>query len=89
LQSLDACPIVIGNKRRCHARPDRCIALEQDLGDFHGVGDFLGILRTYDKTRATEDTVIPNDMSLISGKPNGLDRTMSDTFVTILAVGFF
>jgi hypothetical protein len=36
-----------------------------------------------------ENALVADDVCLVSGKPNGFDRTVPDALIAVLAVGFF
>ena len=86
---VDSHILIIGDERRRNARDDRFSAAQQCAHKLRAVRDLLRILGTYDKALTAKNTLIADDIRLIAGKPNGLHRTVTDTFIAIFTVGFF
>ena len=86
---LNAAAFIIcteGRRQACHNRTFRC---QQHLRLFHIIAYFPCILRAYYKAIAAQNTFVAHYMSLISGKPDGFNRTMPDAFIAVPAIGFF
>ena len=86
---FDADAVVIGNERRSEADVYRRARLQQYPRPLCFVDDFFRILRAHDKALTAHYTFIADYMSLIRRKAYRLYRAMPDTFVAVLAVGFF
>ena len=50
--------------------------------------DYLGILRTYHRAAAAEDTPFLDDLRLVILDFDRLHRTLPEAFITVLATGF-
>ena len=83
---LDPDALVIGNERRRQTDDDRGAALQKHLHVFGLIDDLFRILRTDHKTRPATDALVSNDMRLVPRKSNRFDRTMANTFITILTI---
>ena len=60
--------------------------LKEYLDLFSFVNYLLCILWTNDKTLTTQNTFVSDNMCLIAGKADCLDRTMADTLITIFTI---
>ena len=78
---------MVGDKRRSKTHHNRITALQQNPDFFRTVSNLLCVLRTNHKAMAAQDALVADDMGLVSGKTNGLHRTVADAFIAILAVG--
>ena len=72
-----------------HAGNHRAAGGNQLLDLRQIIPDHLGVLRAVDKALAAEDALVCDDVSLVVRKTDALDRTVTDTFVTVFAVGLF
>ena len=86
---LDTDAVVIGDEGRGDARIDGQTHLDHDANAFCVVGDLLGILRADDETLAAKNALVGNDVRLVGGKADRLDRAVADALITVLAVGSF
>ena len=80
---------IIGHKGRGQTYIHRRTGRNQRPGSFGVVSDFFGVLRAVDKALAAQNTLIVDNIGLVIGKFNRLDRTMPDTFIAVFTVGFF
>ena len=76
----------ISGKRRRNGSYYLFIPSQKNLYILFCVNYFLGVLRTYNKTLTAKYTVIGNDMCLVSRKSYRLYRTVSYTFIAVLAI---
>lgn len=87
--AVDADAAVIGNEGRRKADIYRRAALNQNLDLFRFVHNLLGVLGADHKALPAQNTLVPDDMRLVAGKPDGFDRTVPDTLIAVLAIGLF
>ena len=80
---------IIGNEGRGQAGYHRCAALQHHTHLAGLIHNLLGLLRAYHKALPAHNALILDDIGLIAGEANGLDRTMADTLIAIFTVGFF
>ena len=85
----DTHALIVGYERRSKADNNGIAALQKHLDFFCFVNDLLSVLRTDYKALAAHYALVADNICLIPGKPNGFDRTVTNTLVTILTVGFF
>ena len=88
-QLLYAAAGVIGNKGGRQTGDHRRAALQHHAHLAHLADDLLGVLRADHKALSAHDAFVLNDIRLIAGKADRLDRTVADTFIAVFAVGFF
>jgi hypothetical protein len=81
--------VIIRDKGRRKADNDRVAALKQNSCLFGTVYYLFGILRAHNKATSAQNTLITDDMGLISRKAYGFNGTIANTFIAILAIGFF
>jgi hypothetical protein len=60
--------------------------LQQNAYFFGVINDLLGVLRTNYKAVSAKDAFVADNMRLISGKANGLYRTVANTFIAVFAI---
>ena len=80
---------IIGHKGRGQTDIHRRTGRNQRPGSFGVVSDFFGVLRAVDKALAAQNALIVDNIGLVIGKFNRLDRAMPDTFIAVFTVGFF
>lgn len=85
----DSDALVICHKGRRDTYNDRFSPLHKHLDLLGLVDNLLGVLGTYHKALAAKNTFVADYVGLISRKTNGLDRTVTNTFISVFAVGFF
>ena len=83
---LNSHALIVGDKGGSEADYNRVAALEKDTSLFGSVHDLLGVLRANNKAMAAENTLVADDMSLVTRESDGLDGTVANTFIAVFAV---
>ena len=81
--------LIVSYKGGCKADYNGISTLKQDTYLFGAVNYLLCILRTNDEAVTAKNTLVSDYMSLVTGKADRFNRTVSDTLITVFTVGFF
>ena len=78
--------VIVSNKGRSKADDNRITALDQYSDLFRAVHDLLCVLWAHNKAMTAQNALIADNMGLVTRKADSLNRAVTDTLITVLAV---
>ena len=78
--------VVVCNKGGGKADDDRISTPDQNSDLFRAVRDLLCVLGAHNKAMTAQNALIADNMGLVTRKADSLNRAVTDTLITVLAV---
>ncbi|MPM52832.1 hypothetical protein SDC9_99595 [bioreactor metagenome] len=88
-QRLEAALLKIGHKRWRKARNYGMLSHKQRFYALRSVRNLLGVLRADNEALAAENALLADDMRLIGGEANRVDRAVANALIAVFAVRLF